>query len=319
MVAVLIGMACEVSGVGPPAAVDMSGTNFSALAPACTVSGSVVTAPAYTTNCNVAPDLQTITLYRMALCTTKPSAPGTVSAAGLGTCSAIYDNAQGQVVSIVRGSRSPVTLAGATKPATGTYGYLYVELSPTQSIKTKVSFSTVVGDANSISHGSVCWTIASPGGTLYNWSNHTQGALPQVTRCGSAPDDAYAAGSFTYNSFNGGAFVNALTNLPVSGGMPALNAGAGYLAALDAYLIAADGTLATPDVPGVNQANGVARLSGIMTLPQAVVITDATTQVMLYYNNSLGAQIATQTVYNGYVPVSRFGPGPFDMTVASSP
>ena len=297
----------------------MSSTPFSALAASCTVSAGRVTAPAYTTNCNVLPDLQSLTLYRLALCTAKPSAPTTVAAAGLASCSSVYADARGQVVAIASGSRSAVTLAGATKPANGTYAYLVVELGSTQLIQTRVSFGSVVGDANSTTHGSVCWSIASPGSTLYNWSDHSQGAMPLVTRCGSAVDDAFAPTSFTYNSFNGGVFVNALTNMPISNGMPAVNAGAGVINSLDAYLTTEAGTLARPDVPAVNQANGVARLVGILTLPQALTVSDATTNVMLYYNNSLGTQIATQTVYNGYVPVTRFAPGPFDITVGVSP
>ncbi len=319
LAAVMVAMVCEVEGVAPPTTVDMSNTPFSALAVACTVSAGRVTAPAYTTNCNVAPDLQSVTLYKLALCTAKPSPPSTVAAAGLSSCQLIHDDPRGQVVAIANGSRSPVTLPGATKPANATYGYLYVELSPTQLIQTRVTFGSVVGDANSTTHGSVCWSIASPGTTLYNWSDHSQGAMPPITRCGSAVDDAYAPTSITYNSFNGGVFVNALTNLPISNGMPAVNAGAGVLNALDAYLVAEAGTLARPETPALNQANGVSRLVGILTLPQALTVSDATTNVMLYYNNSLGTQIATQTVYNGYVPVSRFGPGPFDITVAASP
>lgn len=54
-----------------------------------------------------------------------------------------------------------------------------------------------------------------------------------------------------------------------------------------------------------------------MTLPSGgVTVTDATSSIVLGYNNSKGAQISTQS---GATPtrVTKFGNGPFDMTVTA--
>jgi hypothetical protein len=319
LTAILGAIALQTTGNPSGTAADQTDTPFSATNTKCTISADIVDAPAAGQDCSLSPDTQTLTLYKFALCKSKPAAPTTDTVVDLTDCSSIYDG-EGQLVTISSADRAQSTpLSGATKPDDGDYRYLYVELSPTLSIQTKVTFSTVVGDSNDISFGSVCWTIPNQGGTLFNWSTNAQGSMPLVTQCGNAPGDAPGVTSITYNSFNGNSFINAVTNLPISGGWPVANGGAGHLNSLDAYLLGADSKLANPDTPAVNQFNNVARLAGVMTLPVPVTITSATTNVALRYNNSLGSHIATQTPFSSArVPVSKFGLGPFDMTVTAT-
>jgi glycerate kinase len=107
------------------------------------------------------------------------------------------------------------------------------------------------------------------------------------------------------DSQNGGTgFTNAFVNLPTTAGGPGT---------LDAYLIGTDGKLVTTQT--VNTIGSVKRIAAFMTLPSpGVVVTDASTSFVLGYNNTKGAQVSTQS---SVTPsrVSKFGNGPFDMTV----
>lgn len=223
----------------------------------------------------------------------------------------IFSSTTGQDVTISTTAATP--LSGATKPANGTYSYLYIETSNTQRIQAKASFASAAGDTNGATTGVTCFSRAVSSG-LFNWSLNTQGALPLATKCGAATDSDYAATTVVYNSFDGGGFVNALTNMPMSNGSAADSTDA-----LDAYLLNASGFLANPATPAVNAGNDVVRLSAVMRLPAAVTIGPGTKSISLGYNNSLGAQIATQTLFNELQNISKFGPGPLDMTVAVSP
>lgn len=114
------------------------------------------------------------------------------------------------------------------------------------------------------------------------------------------------------NSQAGGTgFVNTLTNLPTT---------AGGLSSLDAYLIGSDSQLVTTQ--DVGTMGSVKRVVGIITLPgTGVTVTAASTGLVLGYNNSLGTQISTQEVVSGEsaARISKFGNGPFDVTVAILP
>jgi len=201
--------------------------------------------------------------------------------------------------------------AGAIiKPTNNTYTHLYVELDPEVKIKSSLKFSTAMGDSNGLSIGVYCWSKLA---TTYNFANNVSGSLPQAAACSSSaplPVDVDVTSSL-YNSMmddiglpSGTGFTNAFINLPTT---------AGGAATLDAYLIGADNKLVATQT--VNTIGNVKRIVGIMTLPGAgVTVTAGTSSFVLGFNNTLGAQVATQS---GASPsrVSKIGNGPFDMTV----
>uniref|UniRef100_UPI00260ABAF5 hypothetical protein n=1 Tax=Ramlibacter sp. TaxID=1917967 RepID=UPI00260ABAF5 len=116
-------------------------TGVSAAFPDCTVTGSGITVTAGT-DCNIQPDVQTVTVYKMALCTAKPSAPTAAAATSLSACSTIFEStsATGSPVNIVLNTLASLPDGTVTKPANGTYYYLYVEVDPEVKIQATVQF-----------------------------------------------------------------------------------------------------------------------------------------------------------------------------------
>ena len=288
-------------------------TGVSAAFPDCTVTGSGITVTAGT-DCNIQPDVQTVTVYKMALCTAKPSAPTAAAATSLSACSTIFEStsATGSPVNIVLNTLASLPNGTVTKPANGTYNYLYVEVDPEVKIQASVQFSSAMGDANGVTTGAYCWSKAE---TTYNFSNNFSGPFPAATECGASAPSGTSVGatSSLYNSLmddsgigSGTGFTNSFVNLPTT---------AGGASTLDAYVLDTNGKLLTTQT--VNSIGGAKRVVGIMTLPSGgVTVTDATSSIVLGYNNSKGAQISTQS---GVTPtrVTKFGNGPFDMTVTA--
>ena len=282
-----------------------------------TTSGGItlVTPPAPGSNCNIQPDEQTVSIYRLALCTSKPVAPTTLGASSLSECNFIFTSTSntGSPVSIALNTIAALPNGTITKPANGTYTHLYVEIDPKVKIKSSLHFDTDMADSNGLTTGAYCWSKAM--GT-FNFASNTFGSMPQATECASsAPTPiSVAATSSVYNSimddrgtpFNGSGFTYAVVKLPTTAGGPST---------LDAYLIGTDGKLVATQ--NVNDIGTVVRAAGIMTLPSpGVVVTNATTSFVLGYNNTKGAQVSTQTTTGGNPSrISKFGNGPFDMTV----
>jgi hypothetical protein len=296
---------------------DASNLSFSAFAKtACTAnSQGVVTPPTPGQNCNLQPEVQQITLYRLFVCTSKPTAPTSNTTANLTSCASLYSNSAGQTITVTKTATSALT--GTTRPANATYTHAYVEISPSWQVKAKAAFSSAMGDSNGTTSGTTCWSIANAAnnGNLYNWSIRTQGSMDLVTKCGATTDNTYAATTIVTNSFDGSSFVNAVTNAPISnGGTTSLTN------KLDSYLLASSGFLATPGIPAVNNANSVSKIGAVLTLPTSLTISSATTGMTFSVNNSMGTQIATQTpVGSNPSRISFFTTGPADFTLTTTP
>ena len=286
-------------------------TAFPSCAITTTGGVTVVTPPVAGRDCNIQPDEQTIAVHRLFLCTSKPSAPTALAVTALTNCTAIFTSASsaGSPVSIVLNATADLPNGAVTKPANGTYTHLYLEIDPEVKIKSSVKFSSRMGDSNGLSSGVYCWSKAA---STYAFGMSESGSGPQATVCGasSPASSEVAASSSIFNSLmddsgaGGTGFVNAFVNLPTTAGGPAT---------LDAYLIGADDKLVTTQI--VNTLGSVKRLAAVLTLPgTGVTVTDASSSFVLGYNNTKGAQVATQS---GATPsrVSKFGNGPFDMTV----
>ncbi len=287
-----------------------------AIYPSCDASTSggikTVTPPAPGTDCNIQPDVQTVSIYRLALCASKPDAPTPSTEGLLASCEVIFNSTSdtGSSADIALNAVTALTDGTMSKPANGTYTHLYVEIDPEVRIKTSVKFSEDMADSNGGTQGVYCWSKTV---STFVFAMNNQGELPPATECAAAPPEAssVSATSIYYNSLkddsqaSGTGFVNTITNLPTTAGGPET---------LDAYLIDAAGKLV--ETQTVNSIGTVKRVAAILTLPNpGVVVTDATSSFVLGYNNSKGSQISTQS---GATPsrVSKFGNGPFDMTVA---
>lgn len=281
-----------------------------------TINGTrIVTPPTAGSDCNLEPNEQTISVYSIKLCTSKPTQPTVVSASGLSACESIFEstNNTGSAVNIALNQTANLTNGTISTPAAGTYTHLYVELDPEVKIKAAVQFDTQMASTNGTSTGQFCWSKQVD---VYNFSMNTQGSLPDATECGTSAPSAASVGATSafYNSLRddsgtgGTGFVNTFTNLPTTEGGPST---------LDAYLIGSDGKLVATQT--VNTMGDVKRVVGIITLPgSGVTVTAASSGLVLGYNNSLGAQMSTQS---GVSPsqISKFGNGPFDVTVSILP
>jgi len=274
---------------------------------------TIVTSPSAGSNCHLQPNVQTIRVYKIALCTSKPAAPSYSAAAGLASanCNTLFVNDSGSSTNIVLGAVVELKGGTFTKPPTGTYPYLYLEIDPSVGIQSSVQFDKIMADSNGLSTGIYCWSLNT---TTYNYALNNMGSMPQATSCGSnAPiSSAISTTTVIYNSlldasaFGGSGYNNVLLNLPTS---------VGGLKTLDTFLIGSTGTLA--GIETVNTISNVKRVSGIVTLPNGgVTITNSTNSIYLGYNNTKGAQVATQ---NGTTPtrVSKFGNGPFDVSITA--
>ena len=291
------------------------GQAFSACTTSTTNGTRIVTPPNAGSDCNLEPNEQTIAVYSIKLCTSKPTQPTVVSASGLSACESIFEstNNTGSAVNIALNQTANLTNGTVSTPDAGTYTHLYIELDPEVKIKAEVQFDTPMASTNGTSTGQFCWSKQV---NVYNFSMNTQGSLPDATECGTSAPSAGSVGATSafYNSLRddsgsgGTGFVNTFTNLPTTAGGPST---------LDAYLIGSDGKLVATQT--VNTMGDVKRVVGIITLPgSGVTVTAASSGLVLGYNNSLGAQMSTQS---GVSPsqISKFGNGPFDVTVSILP
>jgi hypothetical protein len=141
------------------AAVNGNSRNFSTLFGAAGIAGAypscaitspggvtTVTPPTAGQNCNIQPDAQTISIYKLALCTSKPGAPTTAAVSSSSTCQFLYTStsATGSPVSIVLNATVALPAADIVKPANNTYTHLYVEIDPEVKIKSSLKFSTAI-------------------------------------------------------------------------------------------------------------------------------------------------------------------------------
>lgn len=232
---------------------------------ACTTSGGAITNNS--DYCNTQSDNYTVTLYRVGICTSQPTAPTTDAAAGLSSCATVYDNPAGSEVTIVGSVAS--ALAGAfTRPPNAVYTHVYAAIAPQVKVKAQMTFNTsrtgAVGGA-----GTKCWTREA--------THYFKAAAGPVgtSNCGDA-----VSGQGIVTSI-----VNTLADNvsgPVGYSTSITVAGAGvtmYLTKSDYTL----GTLADNDSLGT-----IGRLLVITNLG-AQTITDATTGVELSFNTSEGA------------------------------
>lgn len=163
-----------------------------------TTSGSVVFPTGG--SCSYEPTTYSITLYKVGLCASAPTAPTPTSAAGLSSCTTVYENTAGAAVS-VSSTGAPVALSGGvvTLPPAGAYGYGYAILSNTIGVSTSVTFSASKNGQVSGS-GAVCWTV-NLDQTIYAGSNVTSSCGSSVGSVGTmnikvdsfdpSPDETY--------------------------------------------------------------------------------------------------------------------------------
>jgi hypothetical protein len=255
--------------------------------PECTGNaGGVITQPG-TTHCEVTPDSQKITWYRVELCKSKPTGPTTSALVDRSDCSTFYQNDSGSEVSIVKGVGTQIGSASDyTVVPYGNYTYGIITLGSTFKFTSSVTFNGDVSDRDNSS--TTCVTKVSSEGTLYGYHASINTFGEGNVSCASGATAAeITIGVNTLRTDSAGDCNHLLTFQ-------------GTTANVAAYMLESDGTLVTgvgdTDTDQIKKnatgcvitgsANGVTRIQGIMALD--LKITPDTTGIQIKYNNTRG-------------------------------
>ena len=255
--------------------------------PECTGNaGGVITQPG-TTDCEVTPDSQKITWYRVELCKSKPTGPTTSALVDRSDCSTFYQNDSGSEVSIAKGVGTQIgTASDYTAVPYGNYTYGIITLGSTFKFTTSVTFNGDVSDRDNSS--TTCVTKVSSEGTLYGYHASINTFGEGNVSCASGATAAeITIGVNTLRTDSAGDCNHLLTFQGTS-------------ANVAAYMLESDGTLVTgvgdTDTDQIKKnatgcvttgsANGVTRIQGIMALD--LKITPDTTGIQIKYNNTRG-------------------------------
>ena len=280
--------------------------------PECTGNaGGVITLPG-TTDCEVTPDSQKITWYRVEFCTSKPTGPTPSTTIDRSSCSTFYQNDTGSEVSIVQGVGTQIGSASDyTAVPYGNYTYGIITLGSTFKFTTSVTFNGNMSDGTNST--TTCVTKVSSLGTIYGYDGTRANTLAKKNL-------SCAAGATAAEITVG---VNTLT-MDGSNDCNHLLTFQGTTADVDAYMLESDGTLVTgvggtdPDQikngvtgckPGVS--NGASLIQGIMALD--LKITPDTTGIQIKYNNTRGISL---TMGNSNV-MNQFDSAFFDFDLSA--
>jgi hypothetical protein len=245
-------------------------------------------------DCAFAPDEYTITIYKMALCTTAPSRPTGTDAYDVSSCEDVIVSPGGQDINLAAGSE--ITLSSVTKPANGTYNFGYILMANTFTIKAKKQFTNTMHTYGGGGFGNYCWT-KDAAATTSEGDSSGWGALSPRAECGNASG---TAGTYveTLDQFDVGVYTAG--PISVTGGT------------LSADLITdADGLL----VIGPDSAD---RLFGVQTFSSPVLVTSDSSVFTVSFgvNQASSLWMTDQGALNEY-EVFAIGSGPFStfMTV----
>ena len=260
--------------------------------PECTGNaGGVITQPG-TTNCEVTPDSQKITWYRVEFCTSKPTGPTPSTTIDRSSCSTFYQNDTGSEVSIVQGVGTQIGVAADyTVVPYGTYTYGIITLGSTFKFTTSVTFNGNISDGTNST--TTCVTKVSSLGTIYGYDGTRANTFAKKNlSCASGATAAEITVGVNTLTMDGSNDCNHLLTFQ------------GTTANVAAYMLESDGTLVTgvggTDTDQIKNgvtgceagvSNGVSLIQGIMALD--LKITPDTTGIQIKYNNTRGISLTT--------------------------
>jgi hypothetical protein len=263
------------------------------------------------TGCEVQPDEQKITFFRLELCTEEPTGPTTSAVADRTNCETFFRNDSGSEVSI---KKLIGTQIGQDKDYNaipyGTYTHGLVTMGSTFKFKSSVTFDGDVADNSSDDTGEVCVTKEpSTGASTIIYGFHT--GLDHANSNVDCTDDAVAAeilvGVNTMTMDGNDCFH--LKKFVTSGPL------------IDAYLIQSDGKLhanvdgddKVPAGTGCESgvSNGVTNIQGVMPFATPIEITPRTVGLQIEYNNTQGLKLDMDSANVFYKFDSSF----FDFTL----
>ncbi len=293
-------------------ALDPSGS-ISRNNPECTGNaGGVITQPG-TTDCEVTPDSQKITWYRVEFCTSKPTGPTTSATVDRSDCFTFYQNDNGSEVTIVQGVGTQIgTAADYTAVPYGNYTYGVITMGATFKFTTSVTFDGNISDGTNSS--TTCVTKASSLGTIYGYHDDINTFAKANMSCASGATAAEITIGVNTLTADGAGDCNHLLTFQ------------GTSANVSAYLLESNGTLhdgvGATDTDQIKNtltgcvvtgsANGISFIQGIM--PLDLKITPETTGIQISYNNTRGISLDMSSTTN---QMYKFDSAFFDFSLSA--
>jgi len=295
-------------------ALDPSGS-ISRNNPECTGNaGGVITQPG-TTDCEVTPDSQKITWYRVEFCTSKPTGPTTSATVDRSDCFTFYQNDNGSEVTIVQGVGTQIgTAADYTAVPYGNYTYGVITMGATFKFTTSVTFDGNISDGTNSS--TTCVTKASSLGTIYGYHDEINTFAKANMSCASGATAAEITIGVNTLTADGAGDCNHLLTFQ------------GTSVNVAAYLLESNGTLVdtvgnsgndTDQISNgrtgcvvTGSANGISFVQGIM--PLDLKITPETTGIQISYNNTRGISLDMSSTSN---QMYKFDSAFFDFSLSA--
>ena len=293
-------------------ALDPSGS-ISRNNPECTGNaGGVITQPG-TTDCEVTPDSQKITWYRVEFCTSKPTGPTTSATVDRSDCFTFYQNDNGSEVTIVQGVGTQIgTAADYTAVPYGNYTYGVITMGATFKFTTSVTFDGNISDGTNSS--TTCVTKASSLGTIYGYHDDINTFAKANMSCASGATAAEITIGVNTLTADGAGDCNHLLTFQ------------GTSVNVAAYLLESNGTLhdgvGLTDTDQIKNtltgcvvtgsANGISFIQGIM--PLDLKITPETTGIQISYNNTRGISLDMSSTTN---QMYKFDSAFFDFSLSA--
>ena len=281
--------------------------------PECTGNaGGVITQPG-TTDCEVTPDSQKITWYRVEFCKSKPTGPTTSATVDRSDCFTFYQNDNGSEVTIVQGVGTQIgTAADYTAVPYGNYTYGVITMGATFKFTTSVTFDGNISDGTNSS--TTCVTKASSLGTIYGYHDNINTFAKANMSCASGATAAEITIGVNTLTADGAGDCNHLLTFQ------------GTSVNVAAYLLESNGTLhdgvGATDTDQIKNtltgcvvtgsANGISFIQGIM--PLDLKITPETTGIQISYNNTRGISLDMSSTTN---QMYKFDSAFFDFSLSA--
>ena len=244
--------------------------------------------------CEVQPDTQKLTFFRLELCTEEPTGPTTSAIVDRTKCFTFFRNDAGSEVSIKKLLGTQIGLPRHYEAVPyGTYTHGLVTMGSTFKFKSSVTFDGDVADTDSNDTGSTCVTKIPAGGAstiIYGFHTSLNHANSNVdcTDGATAAEIIIGVNTMTMDNSNN---CYHLKKFVTSGPL------------IDAYLLQSDGTLhdnvnGSDVVPqsaasgcksGVS--NGVTNIQGVMPFTTPIEISPQTVGLQIEYNNTQGLKL----------------------------
>ena len=246
--------------------------------------------------CETQPDSQVITIHKISLCTSSPTAPTTSAIIDRSMCKEYFSNDAGAVATVKKGVSNTITGTTTDIPS-GTYTHALVEMGTSFSYTSTFNFSANATDTDGNNASTTCVTKASSFTPQYNLSDVTNLAKSNIT----CADQAAAPTTIVLNAlyFDGSSSCTMTLDY------------VGTNSTVPAFLVKSDGKLAATSC-NATSANSVDRVVGFLPI-DVKWVQGAGHTIKIKYNNSRGAKID----WTGTNSINKINIAFFDFTITS--